>query len=211
MLKKLLVAASFVLLPSIASAQGYIEGNVGAAFIGNIDAQLPGGTITGDYGTELLFGAEAGVAGLGNASNIRLGVSWDHAKADLDSLSVSGGGASLSADCDLIQSEVGFDFCSEADESIHVIAANAYIDLAVGNSMGIQPYIGVGAGYAFFDSVDGQLALSGTAGARVPIGMNAYIGGRYRFQWISGPSGDFGEEYDSINMHGVSAIIGFNF
>jgi opacity protein-like surface antigen len=216
MSRKLISAIAFVLLPSIANAQGYIEGSIGAGIIGDVDVDVdtsPSGTVSGDYGTELLFGAEAGVAGLGNASNIRFGVSWDHLNADLDSISVSGFGlgGTVSANCSAIESEVGFDVCSEVNESVNVIGANAYIDLAVGNTMGIQPYIGVGAGYAFFEDADGEFALSGTVGARVPLGESAYLGGRYRFQWISGPKDDFGIDYNSITVHGFSALIGFNF
>ena len=93
---------------------------------------------------------------------------------------------------------------------INVIALNAYFDLAVGNNMGIQPFIGAGAGWAFIDGADSQFAASGSVGARIPLGMNAYVGGRYRFQWISAPSDDF-VDLDAITIHGVTAIVGMNF
>jgi hypothetical protein len=52
--------------------------------------------------------------------------------------------------------------------------------------------------------------MSGTAGARVPLGENLYIGGHYRFQWISSTS-DSLFDYDNITIHGLSGIIGANF
>jgi opacity protein-like surface antigen len=219
MYRRILTLVCCILTPSVASAQGmggYLEGNVGAAFIGDVDAHVttsPSGTVGIDYGTELLFGVEGGIRGLGNANNIRLGVSWDHANADLDSIRVSGFGLSggASVDCSLLESEAGFDVCSELDESVNIISANAYLDLAMGNQMGVQPYIGVGIGYAFFDNADDEFALSGTAGVRIPVGMNAYIGGRYRYQWISAPTGGQGVEFDDVSIHGLTATVGINF
>jgi hypothetical protein len=216
MIRKALAVTALCVLPCAAYAQGmngYFEGNIGAAFISDVEARVDHPDLTatakGDYGTELLFGLEGGVSGLGNASNVRLGLSWDRVAAKLNSVNVSGtdisGPFSFNGNCP----DPG-GFCSEANETVNVIAANAYVDLAVGNQMGIQPFIGVGAGWAIFDDADSQFALSGTLGARVPLSMNAYVGGRYRFQWISGTS-DALADYDDIKVHGVSAIIGVNF
>jgi len=216
MLKNGLIAASICLLPSVASAQamnGYFEGNLGAAFISDVDAHVDvpdlSATVSGDYGTELLFGLEAGISGLGNANNLRLGLSWDNVKAELDSVRVSGTGLggpfSFTGNCPDPDG-----YCSEADETVNVIAANAYLDFAANNQMGIQPFIGVGAGWAFFKDAESQFAASGTVGARIPFGTNAYVGGRYRFQWIDGTSDELAS-YDSITVHGLSAIIGVNF
>ena len=77
--------------------------------------------------------------------------------------------------------------------------------------MGIQPFIGVGAGMAFFEDAGSELALSGTLGARVPLGENVYLGGRYRFQWISGLTDNLGLKFDPLKTHGLSAIVGVNF
>jgi hypothetical protein len=142
-LKNAIAIASICLLPSIASAQnmgGYLEGNLGAAFISDIDASVDvpdlSAMATADYGTEFLFGVEGGIRGLGNARNLRLGVSWDHAKAKLDPINISGtslsGPFSFSGSCPDPD-----DFCSYADESVNVVSLNAYLDLALGNDMGI--------------------------------------------------------------------------
>ena len=77
--------------------------------------------------------------------------------------------------------------------------------------MSLQPYIGVGAGWAFIEEADSSFALSGTLGARFPITDNAYLGARYRLQWISGPTTDDGVDLDSFLNHGVSAMIGVTF
>ena len=198
---------------SAQASRGYLEGSLGAAFISDVDANVDfpdlSATVSGDYGTELLFGLEAGVSGLGSANNLRLGLSWDNVKAELDSVRVSGVGLggpfSFSGNCPDPDG-----YCSAADETVNVVAANAYLDFAVDNQMGIQPFIGVGAGLAFFNDADSQFAASGTVGARIPFGTNAYVGGKYRFQWIDGTSDGFAS-YDSITVHGLSALIGVNF
>ena len=211
MLKKTIVIASLCMLPSVASAQqvgGYIEGNIGAAFLSSIDISVDSGeTGSLDIGSDVIFGAEAGIRGFGNAENLRFGASWDHFKAGIDAISVDGVGSLTCAEL-AVESD-GEITCSDLEFKVNVVAANVYIDLNAGN-MGIQPFIGVGAGLALIDGADSQFAMSGTVGARYPLGMSAYIGGRYRYQWISGPS-DSEVELGSISVHGVSAIFGVNF
>jgi len=218
MIRKVCLVAAFCALPTLASAQGmggYIEGNIGAAFVSNLDANVdetPPGVATLDIGTELLFGAEIGVRGLGNANNLRLGLGWDHMNAGLDSVTLSGfGNPTETFTCAELAIETGGDpTCSDLETKINIVALNAYLDFPMGNNMGIVPFIGVGAGWAFLQDTDSQFAASGSAGVRVPLGMNAYVGGRYRFQYISGPSDDLGE-FDAITSHGLSAIVGVNF
>lgn len=83
--------------------------------------------------------------------------------------------------------------------------------------MNSQPYIGLGVGAATFDNLDSQFAFLVTLGANVPLGPSAYIGGRYRAAFISGPSRstdngiDYGIEFDSITTHTFSLILGFQF
>ncbi len=217
MIRKVIALVALCLAPSVVSAQtmgGYVEGNIGAAFISDADAHINisdlSATATGDYGTELLFGLEAGISGLANADNLRLGLSWDRVSADLNSLNVSGsdfvGPFTFNGNCPDPRG-----FCSAYDKAVNIVAANAYFDLPLGNTMGVQPFIGVGAGMAFFEDTDSELALSGTLGARIPLGENVYLGGRYRFQWIAGPTDDLGLKFDPIKTHGLSAIVGVNF
>ncbi len=56
------------MLPSVASAQqvgGYIEGNIGAAFVSSVDISVDSGeTGSLDFGNDVFFGAEAGIRGL---------------------------------------------------------------------------------------------------------------------------------------------------
>lgn len=213
MIRKSVLVALFTTLPFAAHAQLYIEGNIGAAFVSDIDVDVDGtppGTISLDLGTELLFGAEVGVTGIGNANNLRFGLGLDHLSADLEGVTASGFGlpGSGSFSCSELEMESGGDVtCSDLEITTNILSANAYIDLNMGNEMGIIPFIGVGAGYAFIEDSDAELALSGSLGARLLLGNNGYIGGRYRFQWINGTSdGDF--SYDSITSHGLSVILG---
>jgi hypothetical protein len=218
MIRKICLVAAFCALPTLASAQGmggYIEGNIGAAFISNVDAKVddtPPGTASIDVGTELLFGAEVGVGGLGNANNLRFGLGWDHLKVTPNSVTLSGfGDPTEKFTCSELASFTGGDAtCSDFGTNANIVALNAYLDFPTGNNMGIVPFIGVGAGWAFLEDADSQFAASGSAGVRIPLGMNAYVGARYRFQYITGPSEDLAD-FDAITSHGVSAILGMNF
>ena len=218
-MKTLAISMAILLMPAVASAQGYIEGSIGMGFISSADVQVVNGptsadrgTIGLDYGSSLIFGAEAGFAGLGNTNSLRLGASWDHAKADLDTVKVSGfgTGGAASISCSLLESEIDVS-CSNLNSTVNVFAGNAYLDLGMGNAMGIQPYIGVGAGFATFKDAKDAFAMSGTLGARYPLSMNAYVGGRYRFQWIDATKNDESIQFDSIKIHGISLLLGVTF
>jgi hypothetical protein len=65
--------------------------------------------------------------------------------------------------------------------------------------------------------LDTQFAFLVTLGANVPLGPSAYIGGRYRATFISGPSRSIdngpgnGIGFDSIITHTFSLILGYHF
>ena len=150
-MKRQIAFVVICLLPSAAFAQGtgYLEGSIGVAVIPDIHGRASGadigiGTFTGTtslkFGPELMFGVEAGLARLANTESLRMGLSWDHTNATLNSASVSGtvdpGSLPVSGSVDA--SDIDF------ESSINVIAVNAYLDL--GDMMSLRPYVGAGAG-----------------------------------------------------------------
>jgi hypothetical protein len=212
-MRKLLLAAVLTIMPSVASAQFYIEGAVGMAQVPDIE--------TGSYSVDVPAlglleassqlkyeqtysgGAEAGVRFLG----LRLGASWETASIELDSGTITGtlDGApySFQGTGDEIAAATRLTF----NHDIQIVAANLSLDLPVPV---IRPFVGVSAGQALIDNASTELALAASAGARVALGSRAYVGARYRFTYIQGPENDLGITYDPIMFHSVSLILGLN-
>jgi hypothetical protein len=212
-MRKLLLAAVLAMMPSVASAQLYIEGALGLTTVPEIDTgnytyDIPSvGTLNAssqlNYESSFSGGAEAGLRFLG----LRLGASWEMANTKLDSGTISGtlnGNPYIfTGTGDEIAAATGLTF----NHDIQIVAANLYLNLPLPV---VQPFIGVGAGSAFIDNASTELALSATAGARFALGRRAYVGGRYRFTYIAGPQNEYGINYDPIMFHSVSLIVGLN-
>jgi hypothetical protein len=240
-MRKLLLAALLatipsIVCPSIASAQGYIEGAVGFALFPDIETSGYSRDITGPvvnplaYGPGLFegnaevqidsswaFGAEAGW----RSGAWRFGASWDFIDAEADTVRLEGtlNGAPFSYEATDQELE---DFGLDANYDVNIFAANAYYvfnraSVLGAINMSFEPYIGLGIGAATFDNLDSSFAFLITLGANVPLGTNAYIGGRYRATFISGPSRstdngiDYGIEFDGITTHTFSLVVGFLF
>jgi hypothetical protein len=73
----------------------------------------------------------------------------------------------------------------------------------------IRPYVGLGAGMAAIEHADSELAVSATLGARFALGEAAYVGAKYRFTYVAGPTADSGLRFQNFGMHTVSVLIGF--
>lgn len=231
MIRKAVLVVLFTALPFAAHAQGYIEGNLGFAFVGDIDGDFEGsdgmttesGTFSLQFENEFMWGIEAGFTGFGNVGNVgnvgntggglRFGVSWDHLKPELEGadLSVTGFGSQSFTCSDEPQ------ICSELSLKTNIVLANLYYDFATDDAPFI-PFVGFGLGAAFIEDSDTEFAMAGTLGARIPLGNAFYLGGRYRFHWIQGASESFSDSgisaslaYDSITSHSISAIIGASF
>ena len=212
-MRKLLLAAVLAIMPSAASAQLYIEGAFGLASVPELDTgtysvATPGGQLDGSsqlkYEQTYAGGAEAGLRFLG----VRVGGSWEMANIKLDSGTISGtldgSPYSFQGTGDEIAAATGLTF----NHDIQLVSADLYLDLPVPV---VTPYVGVSAGSAFIDNASTELALSASAGARIPIiGSRAYVGARYRFTFIQGPQDNRGISYDPIMFHSVSLILGIN-
>jgi opacity protein-like surface antigen len=198
-----------------AQAGGFIEGAVGVGMIQPVstDTQTvvsPPDTVqlrgTLHYNDSLSAGAEAGWRNV-DATRIKISLSYDYLKAKLSHADVSGTidaapfAGSMSSG--LLRS-FGIDF----DNTVHLAAANIYFEPEAMNFF--QPYIGVGVGAAFFDHAGTEPAVTATIGVTHALTPNAYIGLRYRYAHVWGPTDDLGFKYDPINAHLISAIVGVN-
>ena len=216
----LLAAIPSIACPSIASAQGYIEGSVGFVLFPDIETsdyvfitpqgELFEGNAESSIDSSWAFGAEAGF----RTGSWRFGVSWDYIDAETDTARLEGtlDGVPFSFEASDQDLE---DFGIDANNDVHIFAANAYYMFNAYNvgviNMGVQPYVGLGAGVGTFSDADSQFAFLVTLGANVPIGQSAYLGGRYRLALISGPESDSGIEFDGITTHTFSIVLGFQF
>jgi hypothetical protein len=220
-MRKLLLAALLAVFPSIAHAQfAYVEGAIGVSLFPDIETndytiitpqgELFAGNAESAIDASWAFGAEIGY----QTGPFRFGASWDFLDAETDTARLEGtlDGAPFSFEA---QDEDLEDFGLSANHDTNIYAGNVYYvfnSYSVGLiGMGVTPYIGIGAGAATFHDANTQFAFLATLGATVPLGQQAYIGGRYRLAVISGPTLDSGIEIDGFTTHTFSVVIGFRF
>jgi hypothetical protein len=219
-MRKLLLAAVLAAIPSIASAQGYIEGSVGLVLFPDVETDdysivLPGGELFNgnaevEYSGQWGFGAEAGF----QRGPWRFGVSWDFIPAEVDTARLEGtlDGVPFSSEA---SDDTLEDFGLGANNDMSIFAGNAYYhfgayDVGVIN-MGVQPYIGAGAGLATLEGLSSEFAFLFTLGANMPLGPSSYLGGRYRLTLVSGAQADNGIEFGGFTTHLFSLVLGFRF
>jgi len=219
-MKKLLLAAAVAALPSIAHAQNaYVEGAIGLSLLPDIQTDnytftTPSGVFAGnaetDYGADWAFGLEGGY----QTGPWRFGVSWDIIHSEVNHARLEGtlNGAPFSAE---VSDQQLADFGIGANNDINIFAANAYYVFNSFNlanlGFGIQPYIGIGLGAATINNASTEFDFLLTLGADVPLGQNFYLGGRYRVNFISGPTTDTNIKFGSITAHIISIVIGYRF
>jgi hypothetical protein len=216
-----LVVVPSLAFPSGASAQtGYIEGSVGFVLLSSVDTEnysvitpegeLFEGSAEAKYNGELGFGAEGGF----RVGPWRFGASWDFINAEVDTARLEGtlDGVPFTFSA---QDEDLEDFGLDANNDMSIFAANAYYLFDSYNAgqiyMGVQPYIGLGAGVATFDNLSSQFAFLVTLGANLPLGPRAYLGGRYRLALVTGPEADSGIAFDAFTAHTFSLVLGLRF
>jgi len=219
-MKKTLLTCIFLAIPTLAAAQEhrfYIEAAPGAAFTQSVKTKpfsfADGvnsftGTAELDYGTQFTVGAEVGVTFFGGA--IRTGISYDYANATVRSATLVGTLNGVPVSGPFSRSELGT-VASDFDNTVNVFALNVSYSFLRPDAP-IQPYIGVGLGSGKIQTADSnEFVVTGTVGARFRVSDEVYVGARYRFTHIEGITDKIGIQYDPIEFHTVSLIIGFKF
>jgi len=209
-MKKLLLAALFAVIPSLASAQGYIEGNVGFVLFPDVESEeYTFGAFSGnaevEYEAQWGFGVEGGF----QTGRWRFGASADFISAEVDTARLEGTLAGVPFSIEAVDDELE-DFGFSANNDVSIFAGNAYYHFSDMNA-GFQPYAGVGLGVGTFDDASSEIGFLFTLGANVPLGQSAYLGGRYRLALLGGPEMDSGIELEGITLHTFSLVIGFRF
>jgi len=193
----------------------YIEIGVGAVFAPSVSTQtytLTSGTTTAtgkidlNYDTGLAAGTEIGYAGIG-MPELRLGLSYDYLEGKFSDGRVVGTvngtpGSFAFTRADLTSVGVG----SALDNDVHVLMGNAYYSFPMLGP--VRPYLGAGLGVAFLSHAGSNFAFSATAGFRVELTDQSYLGLRYRFYDVQGPTDDLGIKYESLTASSVMAMLG---
>ena len=152
------------------------------------------------------FGIEAGY----RTGRWRFGASADFISSEVDTARLEGTFDGTPFSAELVDDELE-DFGISANNDISIYSGNAYYHFGAMNA-GFDPYIGAGLGIATADDLSSELTFLITAGANIPLGQSAYLGGRYRLALITGPESDLaGIEFNGITVHTFSLVIGFRF
>jgi len=88
---------------------------------------------------------------------------------------------------------------------IHAVGLAETLRVAI---LGEFQYFGGGIGAAFIQNAGTNLALTATAGLRWAMTDQAYMGLRYRFTRVEGPTDEIGLKYEPIMSHSVMAMLG---
>jgi opacity protein-like surface antigen len=220
-MKKFLLACIFLAIPTLAAAQenytAYIEGSLGAAFTESVSTKhfsfadsmnSFSGTAKLDYGTQFTVGAEVGLMFFND--RIRTAISYDYANATVHSATLNGtlNGAPVSSS--FSRDALG-SIASDFDNTVHILALNIYYNFLPPEAQ-LQPYVGVGFGSGKIQTANSnELVITGTLGARVKVTDQLYVGAQYRFTHIEGITDNIGIQYDPIQFHTLSLIIGYYF
>jgi opacity protein-like surface antigen len=191
----------------------YMELGIGVNIIPTVSTQtytVTSGTTTAsgkidlDYDSGLAGGAEVGYAGVG-IPQLRLGLGYDYLEGKFASGVVRGTVNGTTGTFSFSRADLT-SLGASLDNDVHVVTGNAYYSLPMVGA--IRPYIGGGIGAAFIQNAGSNLALTASAGFRWAVTDQAYIGLRYRFYRVEGPTDDIGIKYEPIMTHSVMAIIG---
>jgi opacity protein-like surface antigen len=205
-------------LPAIAQAietrpTPYFEVGAGVNIVPTVSTQtytVTSGTTTAsgkidlDYDAGLAGGVEAGYASIG-IPELRLGVGYDYLEGKFSSGVVRGTVNGTSGSFSFSRADVT-SIGASLDNDVHVVTGNAYYSLPMWG--GIRPYFGGGVGAAFIQNAGSNLAITATAGFRWSLTDEAYMGIRYRFYRVEGPTDSIGIKYEPIMTHSVMAMLG---
>jgi hypothetical protein len=230
MTRKFFIATAVAMAATsgVAQAQAvFAEFSVGAGFPQNVETvqydvitpvgfTTPGGVVvnpgdrlvgslSGEYEAGISGGLEIGLRGVGD-KRLSLTLSYDYLQANLSEITATGtiNGAPASETNSLAALGLsGSDFNNEA----HLVLGNIRYDF-LGPKEPIQPFLEVGGGGAFIEDSPTSAALGATAGFRVPLGLGFYAGARYRYVKVFGYEDQIGIDYNNLDAHLISFMLG---
>jgi opacity protein-like surface antigen len=173
---------------SVASAEMYISGNVGAVWVN--DADIDDGFDEGEIEFDTGFGINAAL-GSSYENGLRAEVELAYQKSDMDKISADGyGSASIDGDITAV-----------------ALMVNAFYDFMPNEKF--SPFIGAGIGYANLDADiddfgsadDNVFAYQASAGVGVALNQELKLDLQYRFFGTEDPDFDgLDAEYTTHNM-----------
>ena len=208
--------------PAASRSMFYVEGQMGAATVKDVDTITYSGSAGGytftnfkgtvEYKNAFAYGAEVGMSNV-MGSPFRVGLSYAGFKAEVNKISGSGtvayGGNTYNLSATVTRSQInsgGTNF----DNQVNLYMANAYYDFSTGTPL--RPFVGVGVGVADIEhATKNQLALSATVGAQYDLTSNVYVGGKLIGYRVNGPKDELGVEYKAIMAGAALVSVGMRF
>lgn len=225
---KLLIALLLTSSSVFADIKPYIEGQLIYINPDDVDgsysesASLSGLTLTGNLKGELEYDSEVDGGfeiGFKLQDNHRFGFSYsqpdfEFKKMDLTaSISLTDGITTIteSASGEVTRAELAsLGVENLLDNEVKLYMLNYYYDFNAQESF--RPFIGAGLGLADIDNAkDKEITYGIYAGAKYYFVENAYLGAKYTFSTINGPTDKNNIQYDDIDSHAGSLLIGFEF
>lgn len=208
--------------PATQATTMYLEGNLGGAYIKDVDTNTYSGVSNGvtftnlrgtlDYNEPTYGGIEFGFRNVADPS-IRIGFSANTLKAKFQSATISGsisdgtttytGPVSVS-NADLVG--IGVDF----DNRINLYSFNAYYDFSTNTVW--TPFLGIGLGWADIENAkDNEFMYSLHAGITYDINPRVYVGARLGWYHIEGPTDRLGVSFENLKATTFGFTLGYRF
>jgi opacity protein-like surface antigen len=205
-----------------ADMKPYIEGQINYVNPDDVSTNTYSGSVSGitytntkidfDFDSDTTMGFELGLSKIAD-SNFRLGFSYTKPSLDLDTSTLSG---TITDGVTTVTGAVGItsaDYASVGlsfDNDVKVYMANVYYDFDATENF--KPFIGVGLGMSDIDNAeDKELTYSGMLGAKYYFSEQAYLGGKFTYSTIDGPTDKLGLKYEDIDFYTSTLSLGFEF
>jgi opacity protein-like surface antigen len=204
-----------------ADLKPYIEGQLGWSNLNDLDTKAYSGSIDDvtvtqatakiKYDNSVSGGFEIGANHVG-IENLRIGVSFNRMKFDMDKVtgSISGthGVEPFDATGDITENvrSLGVNL----DNSVKLYMANVYYDIK--NASAFTPFIGFGVGMADIKNAkDNEFAWSASVGGKYNIDKNMYLGLKGSYTSVNGITDKIGLEYKDMDAYSAHALLGYQF
>lgn len=221
-MRKILLLLALISSSALAAElKPYLEGQLGFASLDDVDTKLNGaiggGTATASakikYDHSVSGGFEIGANNVG-IENLRIGVSYNRMKFDMDkvtgSITTTGvtgfENGTLSGDITSTVRSAGISL----DNSVNLYMANAYYDIK--NASAFIPFVGLGMGMANIQNAkDNEFAWSASVGGKYNIDKNMYLGLKGSYTSVNGITDKIGLEYKDMDAYSAHALLGYQF